>query len=179
MDAEFGQNLGTVPSAFGGAAPNSLGGERFDFVVCPADLEPLGNGVESGVYVVLHPRRICSSRRVSMSLSSVDFVSGVEAMWQGYLPRSSCPRRRAAGFTSVVVYDHSTGGARLPCPLDAAACLSQSVTVVGELDLEGKFFARVAARVVYPLAPDGECAQRFQVGRVEPPALLQRGHASG
>ena len=63
--------------------------------------------------------------------------------------------------------------ARLPGPLDAAASLSQGVAVVGELDLEGKLFAGVAAGVVYRLSPDCERTQRLQLGRVAPPALLQ------
>jgi hypothetical protein len=46
----------------------------------------------------------------------------------------------------------------LPGSGDTAAGLSQGVAVVGELDLEGKLFARVAAGVVYPLASDGERA---------------------
>lgn len=49
------------------------------------------------------------------------------------------------------------------------------MAVVGELDLEGKLFPRVAAGVVYPLSPDGERAQRLKMGRVAPPAVLQRG----
>jgi hypothetical protein len=43
------------------------------------------------------------------------------------------------------------------------------------LCLEGKLFAWVAAGVVYPLAPDGESAQRLQVARVASPALLEGG----
>jgi hypothetical protein len=64
--------------------------------------------------------------------------------------------------------------ARLPGSRNAASFLPQGVAVVGELDLEGKLFPRVVAGVVYPLSPDGECAQRLQMGRVAPPVLLQR-----
>ena len=55
----------------------------------------------------------------------------------------------------------------------------QGVAVVGELGLEGKLFAWVAAGVVYPLAPDGERAEGLQLGMVAQPVLLQRGQRLG
>jgi integrase len=57
-DAEFCQDLGAVPTAVGGTAPDPHGGNRLNFVVSATGLEPLRNGVESGVYVVLHPTHL-------------------------------------------------------------------------------------------------------------------------
>jgi hypothetical protein len=48
--------------------------------------------------------------------------------------------------------------------------LTQSKAVVGELDLEGKLFARVPSGVVDPLAPHDQGAERLDVRLALPPA---------
>lgn len=51
--------------------------------------------------------------------------------------------------------------------------------MVGELDLEGKLFARVPSGVVYPLPPHDQRTERLDMRLALPPAIFQLGKRCG